>query len=80
MNRDQPSPGVCAAVLSSFFLFELIPIPASPPTWGVVLYSVFGRRIEEAAFSINIPVFSPPGWIEPVEPSVLGLPSPVDEA
>lgn len=59
--------------------FELDPIPASPPTRGVVLYSVFGRRNREAAFSINIQFFSLPGWIEPVEPPMQGLPNPVDE-
>lgn len=41
--------------------FELDPIPASPPTRGVVLYSVFGRRNREAAFSINIQFFLPAG-------------------
>lgn len=67
----------CCPVISHSF--ELNPIPASPPTWGVVLCSVFERRNREAAFSINIPVFSMPGWIEPVEPPMQGLPSPVDE-
>lgn len=55
-SRDCTRSLCCCPVISHSF--ELNPIPASPPTWGVVLCSVFERRNREAAFSINIR-FSP---------------------
>lgn len=74
INKNKPAEGLCAAVLSSPIHLRLILSRDLLPQWGVVLHSVFGRRN-----SINISVFSVPGWIEPVEPPMQGLPNPVDE-
>lgn len=78
-NQRCDAPDFCAAVLSSPIHLNLIQSQHPLPVRGVVLYSVFGRRNREAAFSINILVFSMLGWIEPVEPPMQGLPNPLDE-
>ena len=61
-------PLCCHLIISHYFYLDPVPASPPPPTRGAVHCSVFGRRNREAAFSINIPVFSVLGWIELVGP------------
>lgn len=77
--RDRSDvPGPYSAVLSSLAHLSFIH-PSISSHMGCSSALRRRRRNREAAYSINIPVFTMPGWIEPVESPSQGLPGSVDE-